>query len=290
MKKFGLLVNLEKEQVIIVVEETIHWLLEKGRTVLLEEATARAVGKINLGCSINKFVKEIDCLLVFGGDGTLLTGARLVASAGVPILGINLGYMGFLTEINRPEILKALVEIIAGRYSVEERMMLEARVVRRGEMVESTMGLNDAVITKGAFARLIRLETYIDDEYVSTYSADGLIVATPTGSTAYSLSAGGPLVIPQLELMILTPICPHTLGARPLVLSSESIVKVIVLSEQGGIMLTVDGQHGFKLEKNDEVFIYKSTSRARFLRIKEKSFFTVLREKLKESDYLNGQA
>ena len=288
MKTFGLAVNLSKKCVISLVEKTIKWLESQACTILIEPHVAHTLGRPDLAVDSPGIIKNADCLITFGGDGTLLQTTRLVAPLGIPVFGVNLGHLGFLTEIDIPDITASLEKLLAGQYSIEERMMLEARVLRDGQIVTKVIGLNDAVITKGAFARLILLETYVNSDFVGTYPADGMIVATPTGSTAYSLSAGGPLVTPDLEVMIITPICPHTLTARPMVISANNLVRVLIPRIPGEVMLTVDGQHGCKLVQNDEVLINKANFNAKFLKIKDVSFFDVLREKLKEGERLDG--
>jgi NAD+ kinase len=288
MRNIGLVVNLGKQEVAPLVEQIIDWLTARGCRVVMAHDTAIALGHPEMGLPREQLVQIAEVMLVLGGDGTLLRCAREAAPRGIPLLGINFGHLGFLTEIDAPELWPGLEKLLAGQYSVEERMMLEARVLRGGQTVQQVTGLNDAVITKGAFARLIFLETYVDEHLVTTYPADGLIVATPTGSTAYSLSAGGPLVTPELDLMVVTPICPHSLWARPLVIKATSQVKVIIRSKQGEVMLTVDGQQGYKLEFNDMVLVRQSAHRARLIRLKKRSFFYLLRQKLSEGERLNG--
>ena len=289
MKTFGLAVNLSKKSVISLVEKTIRWLESQACTILIEPQVAHTLGRPDLAVVSTGIIKNADCLITFGGDGTLLQTTRLAAPLGIPVFGVNLGHLGFLTEIDIPDITTSLEKLLAGQYKIEERMMLEARVLRDGQTVAKVIGLNDAVITKGAFARLIILENYVNSDFVGTYPADGLIVATPTGSTAYSLSAGGPLVSPDLEVMIITPICPHTLTARPMVISANNLVRVLIPHKPGGeVMLTVDGQHGCKLQQKDEVLINKANFNAKFLKIKDVSFFDVLREKLKEGERSDG--
>jgi len=280
----GLVVNLKKKGVTDLVGKVARWLEDRGCTVLLDEENACSLGLSRLGTALNCLAEQAECVIVFGGDGTLLRTTRRVAAAGTPIIGVNLGHLGFLTEIDIPEVLPALEKLLAGQYFIEERMMLEAMVYRSGKLIEHIIGLNDAVITKGAFARLSLFEAYVNDEYVNTYPSDGLIIASPTGSTAYSLSAGGPLVTPDLNLMLITPICPHTLWARPLVVAPDSLVRVVVLSCRGDAMLTMDGQYGFSLLQYDQVMIRRAPQKAKFLRLKERGFFELLRKKLKEED------
>ncbi|MHB8158672.1 MAG: NAD(+)/NADH kinase, partial [Desulfocucumaceae bacterium] len=229
--------NLQKKGVEKIVGNICSWLVNRGITVTIQEGLPNLYGPAVRCEPLEDMLNSIECLLVFGGDGTILNGARLVASSGVPLLGINLGHLGFLSEIDIPEILEGLESVLKEDYYIEERIMIEAAVFREGIEIERSSGLNDAVITKGAFARLIFLETRVNGEHVTTYPTDGLIVATPTGSTAYSLSAGGPVVTPELDLMLITPICPHALWARPIVISADCRVEVELLSEKGEVML-----------------------------------------------------
>lgn len=207
--------------------------------------------------------------------------ARLVGDKGIPILGVNLGGLGFITEVNREEIFDAVEKMLSGSCSVEERIMLTAFVVRHGEKIADFVVLNDVVVNKGAPARIIDLETYINNSYVTTFKADGLIIATPTGSTAYSLSAGGPILYPTLNSIVLTPICPHTLTNRPIVLPDDFTVEIIVRSESEDVFLTLDGQVGFSLKKDDIIEIKKAAFTTQLLIPCERDYFQILRTKLK---------
>ncbi|MBO8137282.1 MAG: NAD(+)/NADH kinase [Desulfotomaculum sp.] len=282
MKTIGLVLNKEKYKVAPVVEKIYHWLKNRNLNVLLSDECAETLGKPKEGLPPEKLARVSDCILVWGGDGTILNCTRVAAPLGTPLYGINAGRLGFLTEVDIPDILPGLERLLSGRYVIEERMMLEARVYRQGKLVETSWGLNDAVISKGAFARLIWLKIYANNELVNNYPADGVIIASPTGSTAYSLSAGGPLVGPNIDLMVVTPICPHTLSARPLVLSPGNVVSVTTETSRGEIMLTLDGQYGFRLETHDEVQVRRAPFKAKFIRTQKNSFYSVLREKLEE--------
>lgn len=282
MDTIGLVANLEKANIRNLMMKTINWLQAHGCRPLLAPPAAFALGLPEYAAE--EIGREAECLLVFGGDGTLLNSARQAAPAGLPLLGINLGRMGFLTEVDAPELFFALEKLLKGEYRIEGRMMLEARVFRGGKPVERSSALNDAVVTKGAFARLIFLETFVNNEYVATYPADGLIIASPTGSTAYSLSAGGPLVSPEQELMLVTPICPHSLWARPLVIGADREIRVNVNSQNEEVMLTMDGQYGFRLEQNDAVVVTRAPYQAKFIRLKNRSFYYLLRKKLSEGE------
>ncbi|KUK64502.1 MAG: putative inorganic polyphosphate/ATP-NAD kinase [Desulfotomaculum sp. 46_80] len=287
MKTIGLIVNMKKENAVVLVEKIIGLIEKQNCSAVMPATTAAALGLPKYGWPPQDMAKT-DCLVVLGGDGTLLGSARKAAPSGIPILGVNMGNLGFLTEVGAPDLTVALEKLTRGEYVIEERMMLNAGVYRNGALVWQSLALNDTVISKGAFARLIFLETLVDEEYITTYPGDGLIVATPTGSTAYSLSAGGPLVTPDLELMLVTPICPHSLWTRPLVIGAESKVKVNILSELDEIMLNMDGQYGFKLQKKDTVLIGRSPHRAKFIRLKQSRFFYLLREKLSKTDQRNN--
>jgi NAD+ kinase len=211
----------------------------------------------------------------------MLSVARLVGERGIPILGINIGGLGFLTAVQKEEIFEVLEKVISGQCPVEGRMMLTACVLRHSECIAEYLVVNDVVVNKGALARIIDLETYIDNDYVATFKADGLIVSTPTGSTAYALSAGGPIVFPTLNCIILAPICPHTLTNRPIVLPDGVSVDIVLKSLTEDVFLTVDGQVGFSLRKNDIVQVRKSAFKAQFFIPCERDYFNILRTKLK---------
>jgi NAD+ kinase len=247
----------------VVVEE---------RTALWEDLPASRVA--------NVLEAGVDLIVVLGGDGTLLSVARLAQAAAVPLLGVNLGSLGFLTETTLERLDPVLEDVRAGRCTVEERMMLEVVVAHGAEEHGPFTVLNDAVINKAAIARMIEMEAAVDGVYLTVYRADGLIVATPTGSTAYSLSAGGPIVYPDMEAMLVTPICPHTLTNRPLVVPDRVAVELTIRAGQD-IHLTLDGQLGIELYAKDRVTIRKSAARTRLVHCPERDWFSILRQKLK---------
>ncbi len=224
---------------------------------------------------------EVDLLVSLGGDGTLLSIARASGSRRVPILGVNLGSLGFLTEVNVEEMLPALETVLAGNAKVVSRMRLEVQAWRDGEELGRFMALNDAVISKTALSRMIDLETLAGGETVTIYHADGLIVSTPTGSTAYSLSAGGPLLLPGLEAIVLTPICPHSLTQRPLVLPVESEIEVVVHTRGGEATITMDGQEGMDLWDGDRVAMRRSPHPVDIIASPLRTRFQILRAKLR---------
>lgn len=228
---------------------------------------------------------DMDLLLTLGGDGTLLRGARMVAPLGIPVLGINFGHLGFLTSVAPDELQSALAAVVAGDILLDERMVLRAQDVAPDGTVRGTyLALNDVVLHRGGVARVIRLAMYAHDEEVGDYSADGLILATPTGSTAYSLSAGGPIVSPAVDCILATPICPHTLAVRPLILPADERVVVEVLSPQEPIILTIDGQQGAILAPGDRVVVECAPLPLRLVRFPGHTFFSTLRRKLRWGD------
>ena len=227
------------------------------------------------------FAATADLCVVVGGDGTLLAAARLMNDRQIPILAINYGGLGFLTEVTRDEMYPALEDVLAGKTATNYRMMMNVAVQRDGKAVETYRALNDAVIHKGTLGRIIELEASVDGHYVTRFRSDGLILSTPTGSTAYNVSAGGPIVYPMMGAIIMTPICPHTLTNVPLVLPSESHVEIILRSTQDEVYVTVDGQVGLKLESGDRVTIEKSERRVCLITPVGRDFFGVLRGKLK---------
>ncbi|MDK2823241.1 MAG: kinase [Clostridia bacterium] len=280
ISKIGLILNYNKRQPIQLGKEVIEWLKYHNIQVLSPKEDASYLD-FKIGVEKEEFCSKVDIVLVLGGDGTFLRAARYIAGYKIPILGVNLGYLGFLTEIEVGEIYFYLEKMLNGDFYIEERMMLSGQVKRNNKWIGKFNALNDFVINKGSFARLITLDTFLGDEFVASYSADGIIISTPTGSTAYSLSAGGPIVHPVLDVCIITPICPHSLYARPIVIPPEKIVKVLIRAVKAEAMLTVDGQYGFKLENQDEVWIEKADYVTRLIRVKGRKFFQVMREKLK---------
>ena len=264
-----------------VVRPLLDWLVKRGIRGLYDSETAESLRDEAGGQTRDVLARECDLILVLGGDGTLIAAAREAAPFGIPVLPINLGSLGFLTSFTLEELYPALEETIAGHLEASERMMLTASLVRDGKVVDSQRVLNEAVITKGALARMIELELLIDGEFVCRYRADGLIVATPTGSTAYSMSAGGPIVHPAVESIILTPICPHTLSDRPLVVGDCCNVEMRLRGAAESVYLTLDGQKGLLMESEDRVLIARAKERLKLIQPHRKSYYEILRSKLK---------
>ena len=279
MNRIGIVCKTGRPEPAEILKSFIPWLEGKGYEIFVDEHTA-ALLQIK-GYSRAEIPLFSDMVIVFGGDGTMLGVARLIGDKGVPILGVNLGGLGFITEVNREEVREVVDKILAGHCSMEDRIMLGATVNRNGKNVAEFTVLNDVVINKGALARMIEMETYVSSNYVSTFRADGLIISTPTGSTAYSLSAGGPILYPTLNSIVLTPICPHTLTNRPIVLPDDVSIKITVRTESEDVFLTLDGQTGFSLQKDDTVEIKKTPFTTKILIPRERDYFQVLRNKLK---------
>ncbi len=279
MKRIGIICKLGRPEPLEILQEFLPWLRSRSFEIYVDSETAEI---LNIdGFSRSQIPSLVDVIIVLGGDGTMLSVARLVGNKGIPILGVNLGGLGFITEVNRDELFEAVEKVLSGSCTIEERIMLSAFVFRSGEKIADFVVLNDVVINKGALARIIDLETYVNSSYVTTFKADGLIISTPTGSTAYSLSAGGPILYPTLNSIVLTPICPHTLTNRPIVLPDNFIIEVILRSESEDVFLTLDGQVGFSLRKNDIVQIKKADFTTKLLIPCERDYFQILRTKLK---------
>jgi NAD+ kinase len=279
MKRIGIICKPGRPEPLAILKELLPWLARKGCETFVDAETASSLDV--RGFSRTEIAARAEVVFVLGGDGTMLSVSRLVAERGVPILGINLGTLGFITEINRDEIYGALERMLAGGCAEEERVMLDAAVYRGGAKTAEYTVLNDVVINKGALARIIDLEASVNGVYVTTFKADGLIIATPTGSTAYSLSAGGPILYPTLNCIVITPICSHTLTNRPIVLPDDFRIEMTLKTLSEDVYLTLDGQVGFSLRMDDVIGISKSAFRTRLLMPFERDYFKVLRTKLK---------
>jgi NAD+ kinase len=268
-----------KDKPLDFLKDLIDWLKDKGADIYMEESVADNF-PVN-SCAPDKLASFVEMAVVLGGDGTMLRAARLLAEKDVSLVGVNLGGLGFITEVSKEEIFDALEKVLKGDYHKEKRIMLHAQVMRRGKKTADFTALNDIVINKGTLARLIDVQTIVDGTHVNLFKADGIIVATPTGSTAYSLSAGGPILHPSLRGIIITPICPHMLTNRPIVLSDDVKIEIALRSESEGVYLTYDGQEGFTIEKDDVVVIERSLFTTKLLVPTKRDHFQVLREKLK---------
>ncbi|MET0502072.1 MAG: NAD(+)/NADH kinase [Candidatus Binatia bacterium] len=278
IRTIGLVAKYEEPKAADMVRWLVPWLKQRGKKVLVENGIGRTGG---MSCTKKEMAAKADLIVSLGGDGTLLNIAPLVERPDVPILGVNMGGLGFITEVAVDELEPILVKTLDGDYEVEKRMTLEIRVHSRKRKLHKFRVLNDAVITKGARSRIIDLETYVGEDYLCTYRADGLIISTPTGSTAYSLAAGGPILEPALGAIILSPICPHTLTNRPIVVPSRAAVRVTLRSFGDTVILSPDGQQGVRLNNGDKVEARDFGLPVSLIKIPSRSYYEILRGKLK---------
>jgi NAD+ kinase len=279
MQTFGIMANSGKPAALDVAAAAAEHLRVRGRSVRLQTRVAEALG-LSGGLS-DDGVADSDAVLVLGGDGTILATARMCAPRGTPMLPVHVGRFGFLTAVAPSDLPEALDTLLSGHFTVEERMMLWCETHRDGAFQDSGLALNEIVVANGPLSRVLHLRTSIGGKYVTTYAADGIIVATPTGSTAYSLSAGGPLVHPTLQTLLVTPICPHTLTSRALLVPPEAEVMVVVERDPHDMVrVTIDGQLGFPLQTDDEIHIRRATHHARFLSVGGADFYDKLQSKL----------
>ena len=279
MKRIGIICKAGITKPAETLKELLPWLRQKGCETFVDTETASTLNIDGFPRSEIPSLSEI--IIVLGGDGTMLSTCRLVADKGVPVLGINIGGLGFITEVQLDKLYETMEKVLSGECPIEERLMLTAQVRRLGELIAEYIVLNEVVINKAALARIIDLETYVNQNYVTTFKADGLIISTPTGSTAYSLSAGGPILYPTLDNIIITPICSHTLTNRAMVLPGDSIIKVILRSPTERVYLTMDGQVGFSVMQNDVIEVSKAPFKTRLLIPCDRDYFHILRTKLK---------
>jgi len=279
MKKIGVIVKSQHPMSRDALSGVKDWLTARGIEVLLDAAMAKIVGASS-DMTPQEVVAQADMVVVMGGDGTLLAVARLIGERDIPILGVNFGGLGFLTDITFEELYPTLEAILAGDFRTEERFKIDIDLVRGGKVVETHTGLNDVVINRGHLARMLNLKISVDDIFVTNYRADGLIISTPTGSTAYSLAAAGPIIYPTTEAIVLAPICPHNLTNRPIVLPDKVSVQVALNTREEDVMVTVDGQVGFPLYHGDQIAVRKSLSKTTIVQSFKKNYYQVLREKL----------
>ena len=280
MTEIGIITKTTSPHADEVMGKLVPWLTGRGVKVRMQEDYRGLADGDSIAVPREHVPDGVDMVLVLGGDGTLLSAARLLEGTNQPILGINLGSLGFLTELGLDEIFGSLERVLEGEYTIESRVRLEASLHRAGEQIGHYQVLNDVVINKGALARIIDLETFVDGQKVTNYQADGLIICTPTGSTAYSLAAGGPIIEPTLDVFVISPICPHTLTNRPLVIPGGSRVELCLLSDSGAVFLTLDGQEGTRLKQGDCVRVRASDKKVNLIRTGVRNFYEVLSAKL----------
>jgi len=280
-KTIGIISRPRRDSLAEVIPTLLGWLERRGVKTVYDTETASALKPGATGATRHQIAQESDMLLVLGGDGTILASARDAATRGIPVLPINMGSLGFLTSFTVEELYPALENVLAGHAIVNERVLLLVERVSNGQIATQRRVLNDAIVHKGTLARMIQLELFIDGAFVCRYRADGLIVATPTGSTAYSMSAGGPIVHPAVESILITPICPHTLSDRPIVVPNSSQLELRLSHDSDSVFLTLDGQTGVPMQVGDRVHITSAAERLKLIQPPNKTYFEILRNKLK---------
>ena len=281
LQKIGVVIGPQKPEALAVLCDLQDWCREYGIELRAPTETATQLNCAELQVSDGELVEPLDLLIALGGDGTMLGAARLVGAQGVPVLGVNFGWLGYLTEFPLEELFPALEALRHGEFAVDHRMLLDVIVERGGAHLTQPRALNEAVINRSMPVRMIELDAYVNGQFVNSFRADGMIVATPTGSTAYSLSAGGPLVHPEIQAMLLTPICPQLLSNRPVVVPGNSVIEFVFKRADDELLLTLDGQVGFPLLPDDRVVIRRSEITFDLIRPPQRNYFEVLRTKLK---------
>ncbi|MCA1632782.1 MAG: NAD(+)/NADH kinase [Acidobacteria bacterium] len=286
VRRVGVLIKPHQPDALKTICRLVEWCAERGIAVVGGPRLGRAQITAETGCAVetlehSELVKSVDFIVVLGGDGTMIATARMVGDHGTPVLGINYGTLGYLADFTHEEMIPALDSILAGTYTLDQRLMLAAEVYRGGEKLHHDRVLNDVVISKSALARIIEIETRIDGKFVNCFRADGLIISTPTGSTAYNLSAGGPVIYPSMGAVVITPICPHTLSNRPLVVPDDAEFELTLKTSNEEVGLTLDGQVGMPLEYEDRIVVRKSRTSFNLIQSNTRNYFDVLRNKLK---------
>ena len=286
IKRIGIVLKPHQPDALKTICQLVAWLAERDITLVGGPEIERERIEHQTGCAVQqveseKLAAEVDLMLVLGGDGTMIATARLIGDQEVPVLGINYGGLGYLAEFRIEELFSALESILSDNYRLDRRMMLDVELRRGTDPPKTSRVLNDAVINKSALARIIEIEAYLNSQFVNSFRADGLIISTPTGSTAYNLSAGGPVIFPSMNAVVITPICPFTLSNRPIVVPDDAEIELLLKTDQEEVALTLDGQVGFPLEVADRVVIRKSRTTFNLIQPMNRNYFDVLRDKLR---------
>lgn len=284
--RIGIVLKPHQPEALTTLCELVVWLAERGIKLVGGPEIERERIEHQTGCPVDevstqKLPTDVDLMLVLGGDGTMIATARMIGDHEVPVLGVNYGGLGYLAEFRIEELYSALESILSGNYRLDKRVMLSVELLRDGSSVTTNRVLNDVVINKSALARIIEIETFFNGQFVNSFRADGLIVSTPTGSTAYNLSAGGPVIFPSMNAVVVTPICPFTLSNRPIVVPDDAEIELILKTDQEEVALTLDGQVGFPLKVEDRVKISKSRTMFNLIQPSNRNYFDVLRDKLR---------
>src|SRR5829696_5900546 len=286
IKRIGIVLKPHQPEALKTICELVVWLAERDIKLVGGPEVEREQIEHQTGCPVDeinseKLAGDVDLILVLGGDGTMIATARMIGDQEVPVLGVNYGGLGYLAEFRIQELYSALESILAGNYRLDKRVMLAVELRRGDTSVTSTRVLNDVVINKSALARIIEIEAYLNHQFVNSFRADGLIVSTPTGSTAYNLSAGGPVIFPSMNAVVITPICPFTLSNRPIVVPDTAEIELLLKTDHEEVALTLDGQVGFPLKVEDRVSIRKSRTAFNLIQPSNRNYFDVLRDKLR---------
>ncbi|HKG98496.1 MAG TPA: NAD(+)/NADH kinase [Pyrinomonadaceae bacterium] len=286
IKRIGIVLKPHQPEALKTICELVVWLAEREIKLVGGPELEREQIEHQTGCPVDeinseKLAGDVDLILVLGGDGTMIATARMIGDQEVPVLGVNYGGLGYLAEFRIQELYSALESILAGNYRLDKRVMLAVELRRGDTSVTSTRVLNDVVINKSALARIIEIEAYLNHQFVNSFRADGLIVSTPTGSTAYNLSAGGPVIFPSMNAVVITPICPFTLSNRPIVVPDSAEIELLLKTDHEEVALTLDGQVGFPLKVEDRVSIRKSRTAFNLIQPSNRNYFDVLRDKLR---------
>ena len=286
IKRIGIVVKPHQPDALKTICGVVEWLNQRGIAMVGGPEIERERIEHATGCAVqvldhDELVAGVDLILVLGGDGTMIATARMLGDREVPVLGVNYGGLGYLAEFRVEELYTALESILEGNYRLDTRVMLSVQLMRGNDEVARTRVLNDVVINKSALARIIEIEAYLNQQFVSSFKADGLIVSTPTGSTAYNLSAGGPVIYPSMNAVVITPICPFTLSNRPIVVPDDAVIELSLKTRNEDVALTLDGQVGFPLQVDDRVIIRKSRTTFNLVQPMNRNYFDVLRDKLR---------
>ncbi len=286
IKRIGIVLKPHQRDALNTMCELASWLAQREITLLGGPEIERDRIAQQTGCAVEevepeKLAAAVDLVLVLGGDGTMIAAARMMGATEVPVLGVNYGGLGYLAEFRIEELYTALESILAGDFRLDRRVMLDVELQRGAEQVTRNRVLNDIVINKSALARIIEIEAYLNRQFVNSFRADGLIISTPTGSTAYNLSAGGPVIFPSMNAVVITPICPFTLSNRPIVVPDDATIELCLKTEREDVALTLDGQVGFPLQAEDRVIIRKSDTTFNIVQPMNRNYFEVLRDKLR---------
>ena len=286
IKRIGIVLKPHQSKALETICELVVWLAERGIKLVGGPEIERERIQHQTGCPVDevsteKLSTDVDLMLVLGGDGTMIATARMIGDHEVPVLGVNYGGLGYLAEFRIEELYSALESILSGNYRLDKRVMLAVELIRGGVSLTTNRVLNDVVINKSALARIIEIDAFFNSQFVNSFRADGLIVSTPTGSTAYNLSAGGPVIFPSMNAVVVTPICPFTLSNRPIVVPDNAEIELILKTDQEEVALTLDGQVGFPLKVEDRVMIRKSRTTFNLIQPSNRNYFDVLRDKLR---------